>query len=351
MPRRDEFPDPPGATPLGLPLSDPGLHHDLAEPDPGEPAAVPPVADRDGRFIRIATTHPQARAYYGHPDGSSEFVNPPVQWHHLDFDWLAGEFSAAELTRLWLGSAVMNNLSERFDRDPLYTPLSRLGNSFWQYGRRRAGGDYARFVAAYRGIGRFDFGVAGFSSYYDHTTWVCSPRGRAYHAREDAVCKADGKTYRVGVWLDAHAAFQVTRGGQHVLTVGFAASEYGILVTQIQVRGRAKGNRWLYRLPRPLREHVLDRVRAAWPTLPVYLASGVGNLDYLRAIHGRSPEEFPPAVAERVVKFYDAPLAGYRRGDPVSVWTGSDPARTFRLVIPHGGGTPEAAPHEIAAAV
>ncbi len=331
MPRRDEeFPAPVGTViGFGLPLSHESLHHPLVDQAPGEDPSKPVVRDWEARINGIVDRSQWGRDQYG--GEYRQYFNLKQNWYHIPFDELRREFTTDELYRMLYRSYIMSDLSERFAHDPHYTPLHKVTNSTWQYGRM-AKDDYGLTVRLYRGLGRFDFGVPGFTAYFDHTDWECGTEKYARYGKELVAYK--DKERAVAIWLDGVFAYHVVRDGKIVLTIGFSLSQKGVLVSQIQVRGQKKGNRWLYKLGRGLREHVIDRMRAAWPDFPVHLITGASQMAYNKYTHRSDTTSLPDAVAERTAAFYAAPLAGYAAGEVVRTSAGWGPCRDFRELIP-----------------
>ena len=336
MPRRDEYPAPPEAVPnVGLPLTHASLHHVLVEPGPDEDRAKPEIRDWEARCLDIIKTTEYGRRDYGPED--HKWFKADERWIYIDFEVLAERFTLDEMCRAKWKSFIMSEVSERFGKDPLYLPLYKVPNSMWQCGGlSRSKSDYGAFVRLYRGLARFDFGVDGFTSYFDHTDYECGATGHARYGRFPVTCK-NGETYLSRQWLDGVFAYNIVHKGAVVLTVGFSLADTGVLVSQIQVRGKKKGNRWLYKLPTGLREHVIDRLRAAWSGVPVRLVTGASQKKYNQWCYRRNPADYPDAVADRVAAFYDAPLAGYGFGDAVSSAPGWGPPQEFRELVPATG--------------
>jgi hypothetical protein len=248
----------------------------------------------------------------------------PADWIRLDAALMAREFSPEELVRLACGLPILSPVHEMVESRPDYAALHRVRLSLWHWGACQ---DYAPLATAYRGLAKWEFGVPGCDSYVDHVEPRFGNRGPAAYAREAGGGPA---------WLDGPVALQVVRGGELALTVAVAFTGDRVLVTQVQVRGTRRGNRWLYRLPRPVREYAVDRVRAAWPDLPVGWAAGASVAANARSAYGgrEAAEKFPAAAAARVRDFYDRPLAGYRRAGEVRACPPSGPGWAFHVLEP-----------------
>jgi hypothetical protein len=314
---------------VGLPLTSPTLNHVLEERvgADGNPA---PVHEWDARIRAILTDTEYGRTSYG-PSDVRRF-DSQCDWIHLPFEELRERFTTDELTRAMCRCVLESPVSVRFSLDPHYSPLHKVPNSMWQYGRK-ADGYYKDAVRFYNGLARFDFGLPGFSAYFDHTAYEYGTEGRARYAKY-LHQPTDGKAFFVPHWLDGVFAYHIVRDGKMVLTVGFSFASSGVLVSQIQTRGDKKGNRWLYSVKPGIREHVLTRLRLAFPHSPVRLITGQTQKLSGQYAHRREPDQYPDSVADRVAAFYDAPLAGYRFGDTVNTSAGWGPCRKFREVIP-----------------
>lgn len=225
-------------------------------------------------------------------------------WLDIPYKALAAVFTPDELTRLWWSAAVSSKVCDHlYDRDeehPLDHVVWKVRHAMWMWGWSD---DYNLLVDAYEGLRRLSFGE-GFEVRLDHTNSI-NERGTAVYTRN-----APPKP----VWLDGEFGLLVYYKGKHVLTVGFSPTAAGVLVHQVQLREK-RGNRFIYKLPKPYLEHTLDCFRAAFPTLPVLLIDGAEAVHRIRQAYGkRAKEDFDPTGApERIQAFYDQPLGGYER--------------------------------------
>jgi hypothetical protein len=341
---------PPCATRFGLPLDYAAFRHELSEENTASPKSGGCreelfVRDFESRILHVVDTLRAAREHYY--DRGIRYFNHDQDWGNLDFDWIRDSFTTDELNRLLAMSVVTNCVTEQFENDPLYSPLAKVRNSMWQWGQKvkwaGPATNYAALCRLYRGFAKFDFGVPGFETYYDTTDCAWGSEGWSKYTRND-VLHHNGQVYPDRPqWLDGHFAFQIVQDGQHRLTIGFALSGSGVLVTQIQIRGKKKGNRWLFKLSRPLREYVIDRMRAAWPGVPVAIITGESQKKYGQYCHRRTPADYPDPIADRVAGFYEAPLAGYQRGEVITASPGYGPRREFQVLTPVDVTTPSPA--------
>ncbi|MBN9452229.1 MAG: hypothetical protein J0I42_09785 [Bosea sp.] len=149
-----------------------------------------------------------------------------------------------------------HSVEEAFKADPTLRLIQKVGSSMWRWGCGRGG--WNETVDAYEGIRSFEIGHPAFEATFDHSTGY-NERGYSEHSR---------------TFLDGALAFLVHYKGEHVLTVGFSLmAGRRLLLQQVQAKSRT-GNRWMFKLPRNLTEHVLDRLAAAFPNHALFVADG-----------------------------------------------------------------------------
>jgi len=87
-----------------------------------------------------------------------------------------------------------------------------------------------------------------------------------------------------------------------------------VLVQQIQLKAK-KGNRWLYKLPAGLFDHVLGRFAATFPGRDLWLTEGASLARRIWCNYDKATRDtqFPASEQERVSRWYDQPLMGYER--------------------------------------
>lgn len=178
--------------------------------------------------------------------------------------------------------------------------IGKLDNSMFRWGCSRS--DWNSLVAFYRAITRFEFGLPGFTVHLDHTTWF-NDRGFSYHTR---------------TYLDGVFGYLIRYRGEHVMTIGFSASrERRLLINQVQLK-RARGNRWLYKLPAHYLDYVVERIGEAFPArdgFTLYLTDGKELANRIKASYHNPTEGPNPDALNRVAVFYSRPLQQYvRRG-------------------------------------
>lgn len=325
--RSEDYDDPVETVPgVGLPLWHSSLHHPLVEPAADEKPAKPVVRDWDARIDRMVDESAWGRENYG--GQYRKYFDREQNWHYAPVEEFRKRFAIDELSRMVFRSCIMSDLSEWMANDPAVLPIHKVGNSMWQYGRS-AKEDYGVTVRLCRGLGAFDFGVPGFTAHFDHTKWECGTEGDGRYGRKIVTMK-DGKPRTVPIWLDGCFAYHVVRNNQIVLTLGFSLATNGVLVSQIQCAGKMRA----VNIHPHLRDHVIDRFRAAWPGFPVRLITGATQKAYNKYTYRSTPQAYPDELADRVAAFYDAPLVKYQFGDVVGTGAGWGPRRDFRELVP-----------------
>ncbi len=235
-------------------------------------------------------------------------------WRDMPYDLLAEVLSEEEIFRVWWDSAIMSEAGRHMEGDPLLRVLWQMHNSFWRYGWSLPGEfdpetktfskDPAYAVRRYnlavrylQGLARFSFGD-GFAVVLDHAYFVkTSSHG----------------THSEKAWIDGKFAYHVHLRGERVLTIGFSLATQGLLLAQVQLAGR--GNRWAFHLGRHVLDHVLARLAAAFPGVPLWLVTGPSAVEACRRSYGayQSGAGPSPEAAARMQALYDRPLADFTR--------------------------------------
>jgi hypothetical protein len=278
-----------------------------------DPASIIPlastsdVADAPARFAAVAADWIEDR----YETDRFRWVD---QWHYAPYELLARVYSHEELIWLWHSCIFTSALDEHFENEEAL--VWKVRHSLWRYGGSR---DYPRFVACYNGLGRLAIDLPDFAVRITHTRSI-----------NTAAWAADGRDNPI--YLDASFGALVYYRGKHVMTIGFAPSEYGILVAQVQLREK-RGNRFLYKLPAPYLDFALDMIQRAFPDDSLYLVRGSSTTAAIRAAYGKNGGLAPETV-RRIERFYDRePLQGYVRTREV-VHGGGDDGRMFARLAP-----------------
>lgn len=207
-------------------------------------------------------------------------------------------FSFDQAAKTWYGSVVRNPLAERFNLrgdapDYHHELLAKIASSQWRWGVER---DWNALVDFARGLPRFDLSDVGLDVTLDWTTGY-NERGYSRHTR---------------TYLDGALGYLIRREGRHVATLGISlARDRWLLVQQVQLK-EAKGNRWLFRLPSPLLDLVIERLDRAFPELRLALADG-GDLASMIANNYNAGEGPDEEEQERIARRYQRRLGGFRR--------------------------------------
>jgi hypothetical protein len=262
------------------------------------------VSDAPARFTAVAADWIEDRY------GLDRFVWQD-HWHHAPHGLLAQAFTRAELIRLWYDCIFSSKLDDHFqEHEPL---VWKVQHALWRYscGCSR---DYPRFVDCHNGLGRLTVDLPGFDVRITHTRSI-NTAAWAAHGRDKPI------------YLDASFGTLVYYRGRHVMTIGFAPSECGVLIAQVQLREK-HGNRFLYKLPMSYLDFALDLIQRAFPRDALYLVTGASTTRAIRAAYGRDAAGPPADTMRRVARFYDQTLANYARtGETVS--GSSDDGRSF----------------------
>ncbi len=224
------------------------------------------------------------------------------QWYRLPAR-VFSEFTPEEIIRLQFNSIVQADIANALEHWPGYRILFKVRNSWWRWQMEYI--PYNRMVSQYQGILRFDFGSPNSSTLLNYTTG-CHAHGYAEF----------GRSKEKAFFLDGVFAYMVNVGNEHVLTIGFTPTSHGIMLGQVQLT-KKRGNRWLYKLPKPLLEYVVDRMALAFEGESIWLANGQSYPGYLMNVYG---ENFAEAELDenglaRIARFYDQPLTGWTRGE------------------------------------
>lgn len=265
-------------------------------------ALVAAVPEAPARFAAVAADWIEDR--YG-----AEYFSWHEHGHRAPHDLLAKAFSRDELIRLWHDSIFASKLDDHLEEhDPL---IWKVRHALWRYGCSR---DYQRFVACHNGLARLAVDLPDFAVRITHTRSI-NTAAWAAHGRDKPL------------YLDASFGVLLYYRGEHAMTIGFAPSEYGILVAQVQLREK-RGNRFLYKLPMPYLDFALDLVQRAFPEETLHLVTGTSTTSAIRSAYGKDADKLAAETITRVERFYDQALSSYvRTGETVRC--GSDDGRVF----------------------
>lgn len=276
-----------------------------------DPASIAPLAqtsdvtDAPGRFVAVAADWIDRR----YEAGSFVWAE---HWHYAPHELLAQVFSREELIRLWHSCIFASKLDDYLEEQEAL--VWKVRHALWRYGGSR---DYQRFGVCHNGLGRLAIDLPDFEVRITHTRSI-----------NTAAWAADGRDKPI--YLDAPFGVLVYYRGRHVMTIGFAPSEYGILVAQVQLREK-RGNRFLYKLPMPCLDFALAMLRQAFPDDSLYLVTEFSATAGISAAYGKNGS-LSAETAKCITRFYDQPLRDYLRMEE-TVSCGSDDGRAFAHLV------------------
>lgn len=214
-------------------------------------------------------------------------------WRWANLDVLSQVFTLEEQYKLWFDSAIASEVEKHlYDSNDLYW---KVQNCLWQYG---CGRDYNRMVRCYDGLTRLAFDAPDFDVRIVHTRGS-NTAAWSWQIRD--------------LYIDAPFGLVISYKGEHVLTVGFAFAADGILIAQVQLR-KKKGNRFLYKLPKPYLDLAIDLIAAAYPDEPLWLIEGASAASAVKQSYPEDErDKITPEVEARIASFYNQPLREYVR--------------------------------------
>ena len=230
------------------------------------------------------------------PEGRSDEFTWDPYWLHVPYDVLRRAFTRDELIRFWFDSSIMSEVDKHHYEDD--DVIWKVQNVLWQYG---VGRDYKRFIECFQQLRRLSIDLPNFDLRITHTR-ATNLGAWAWHGRSKD---------QLPVYLDAALGVLLFYRGEHVLTIGFAVCERGVLVAQVQLREK-KGNRFLYKLPMPYLDLALDILRRAFGD-ELWLIEGVSAVNAVRLAYGSKAGDFTGDVV-RIAAFYNQELRDYTRG-------------------------------------
>ena len=273
------------------------------------------LGDLGARF----KTHPAGQRWVNEHYGEKhahlfQWDNPRhSSWLDVPAAVLYEVFTFEECAKMWIGSFIMSRLSQYIDDKHEF--LRKVENTHWRYGFIREWNLLARHM---EGLKRLDFGVPDFEVRLVHTNPSCM---QAWSVQIRTL------------YLDASLGVAIYYKGEHVLTTSFALTDEGVMVAQVQLRQK-KGNRFLYKLPKPYVEMILDMYTRAFTEDQVFLVEGKSAAESVRNAYGNSvPDTFTSEVATQIEKVYNRPLDTYEMGTAVKSLFG----RVYRPVFPKNG--------------
>ena len=202
-------------------------------------------------------------------------------------------FTTDELVRYYYNSVISTDLEDMMRANPRYRIFTKLRESFWHYGYENK--DYNLLVRFYNALRSFNFGE-GFEVFLDYVTSY-NRRGYSQYNR---------------VYLDGTFGYMIYHKGIHVMTIGFCASRFGLLITQIQLV-KPKGNRWLFKLPNHYFTHTLNCLAEAFKDFRMLLIDGESHANQTKRSYGNEDHKLTDEMFKHIVKTYKQPLKNYKR--------------------------------------
>lgn len=226
--------------------------------------------------------------------------------HDLKLFPLARFCSFAEIARFAHEQTLGGELQSCLMKHPLHMFVRKLSISAEHWGSKDVSWD--ELIKFHRLLTGFDVGLPGFEVTYD-----CTPRylerGWSYYTGERQSGPHDPKTKP---WLDGDIGLIISFNGEHVMTIGVAVSTAGLLVNQIQLL-KKRGNRWLYKLPKPYFELMLERLHVACRAegIDLHLVTGVSLSESIKRHYTEIP--LKKETVKHIRKLYNQPLVGLKR--------------------------------------
>lgn len=251
------------------------------------------VHDPEGRFL----AHPVGQAWlnlmlHEYARKTWEFFGQQSSWLHVDPEVMYRVFTFEECARLWSDACISSRVCDDIEKNHML--LWKLRNAHWRYTMAQ---DWNLLVRHMEGLKRLSWGMPDFEV-------------RLVHSRKYNTC---GYSVQIeDLYLDASFGLAVYYKDEHVLTVGFAPTEHGILIAQVQLK-KHKGNRFLYKLPKHYVECAVDVFHRAFPDDQIYLVEGYSAAEAARLSHGPKGPDYP-WDADRIASVYNPPLLGYTPG-------------------------------------
>lgn len=277
-----------------------------------DPASIVPLYPIDGEFDPLPKFLTVANNWIEDRFGI-EYFSWKNHWHYAPYELLVRAFTREELLKLWSDSVLSSKLDDHLQENEALT--WKVQHSLWRYGCER---DFHRFVKCYNGLHNLAVDLPGFEIRITHTRSI-NTAAWAEHGRDNPI------------YLDGPFGVLLYYRGEHVMTIGFALSRYGILVAQVQLR-KKRGNRFLYKFPMPYLDFAMDIIRRAFPQDDLYLVTGTSAVAAIRAAYGKNADKLEVESAARIERFYDQPLRDYVRTRE-TVQCSSDDGRVFAQLM------------------
>lgn len=219
--------------------------------------------------------------------------------HELELWEMAKVCNVAEIARFAHELPYDGDLVRSLHESPLYKFIEKIALSSEHWGKKKLAWD--ELVKFHRLLMNFEVGLPGFEVRYDYTMIYHHARGWSEFTGERQSGPEDPKTKP---WLDGEIGLIISFAGEHVMTIGVSPSVKGLLVNQVQLL-KKRGNRWLYKVPKPYFEHMLQRLLVACEAegIDMYLVKGESLRDQIKSLYEKLP--FDAETGERIRRTYN----------------------------------------------
>lgn len=244
--------------------------------------------------------------------------------HELEPWELAKVCSIAEIARFAHELHYDGDLVRSLHKSPLFKFIDKIALSAEHWGKKQL--TWHELVKFHRLLMNFDIGLPGFEVRYDYTMIYHHPRGWAEFTGERQSGPEDPKTKP---WLDGEIGLIISFAGEHVMTIGVSPSAKGLLVNQLQLL-KKKGNRWLYKLPKPYFEFMLERLLVACEAegIDLHLVNGESLRKQIKSLYEKLP--FDKQTGERIRRLYNQRFASLSRSRSIESVNGHEYRRIKR---------------------
>jgi len=279
-----------------------------------------------GKFVdylnaHYGESHSAAAAWNGEvPDYKVLGELMQKKFHDFHLYWLLRHLTPGEVARGLHDRFHSGALDEDIYNHPHFIYAHKLALSAWHWlskGPKQENGKLAwsRVVQYHRFFMGFSFAPEGSQEKFDVTidhshSWV-NKRGSGEYTGW-LTDPATGER-KAGTWLDGEFALIISLNGKHLLTLGVCTTAAGIIVNQIQLKQK-KGNRWLFKLPKPYFEFALERLMAAADAagLPLYLVTGESHAEELGRVH-KEAVQADDTLKPRIIRIYNQRLKSLKK--------------------------------------
>ena len=214
-------------------------------------------------------------------------------------------FSLEENYRLWFQSAYICPFGDHLrESKTSHRAIFKINNSMWRWGFHH---DWNQVVRVLNGLKRFKLG--NLEVRLDFASGHNDMGRTVFHRTEK-----DGLPKGSDLYLDSSMGFIIYHKGKPVGVIGFSPVLDGVLFQQVQMF-KPKGNRWLYKLDKPLFEMAAEAMYEAFSDCgSIFLVDGESAFKQICRVYGSNGAPSQEAAA-RIQALYDQPLQNLVRGE------------------------------------